>query len=95
MNDPQPKRKYRAATVVRQLEYDPCNDTESGRVFIAEGDHEDGYSYTVLDDEKEGFRDIECEALAVHRAREPMSKEAIQDFAVEQERAGRGWMDAE
>lgn len=78
--------RYSYATVVKQAEYDPRNDIESGQVFIVAGRHPDGYSYTVVDEQNEGFRDIHCETLGVvGPADSRLDKMGIQRWASEQE----------
>lgn len=56
---------YRYATVVRTVEDDPRNDIPAGQVRLIAGRHEDGWSYTILDEEREGFREVQCETLGV------------------------------
>lgn len=75
---------YQYATVVRSVEYDPRNDIDAGRIEIVAGKHPDGWARTVIDDEAEGFRDIEHETLGVVGAADvPMGKQEIKAWAAE------------
>lgn len=79
---------YRYATVVRSIEDDPVNDIESGRIMIVGGKHPDGWSRTVIDEELEGFRDVDHEALGVvGPADHPMDEKAIVTWAAETDEA--------
>lgn len=76
---------YRYVTLVKQTEYDPRNDIPPGQLSLAAGKHPTGESYTILDEENEGFRDIQREAVAVFEARKQMSEDDILDWATEQD----------
>lgn len=75
---------YLYASVVRLTMDDPRNDSlEEGDVMIVSGKHEDGYSYTVVDEEKRGFTDVECEVLRTVESPYRMGKQEIRSWAAE------------
>jgi len=75
---------FRHASVVRLTMDDPRNGHEEGTVFIEPGTCDDGVAYTVIDEENEGFLDIECEVLETFEADSPMSRSDIKDWGAQQ-----------
>lgn len=76
---------YKYACVVRLTMDDPRNDNlEEGDVLIAAGKCEDGVSHTVLDPEKKGFTEVECEVIETFEADQVMSKSDITDWGATQ-----------
>lgn len=79
---------YKYASVVRLTMDDPRNDhMKEGSVILVAGRHEEEYSYTVLDDEKEGFTDVECESLGVLEADYRMNQDEITTWGADQDEA--------
>ena len=80
-------KTYKYAAVIQLTESDPVNSLEEGDIFLVAGKHEDGHSYTVLDEEAGDIVDIECEVIKRLEADYRMPKEEIVSWAAEQERA--------
>lgn len=79
---------YKYASVTRLTMDDPCNEhLEEGTVLLTAGKHEETYTYAVLDEDKEGFTDVECEVLGVLEADQRMNKDEIETWAADQDRA--------
>lgn len=78
---------YKYASVVQLVEDDPANSATVGDIRLIAGQHEDTYSYTVHDDEKHDFVDVECEVIHVLEAPERMNKKEITQWAANQDEA--------
>ena len=73
--------KYRYGTVLRLTMDDPQNDhMPKGTMHLKAGKHENGWSHTVIDEEKEGFTEVKSETVAVYEAAGRMDKDAILEF---------------
>lgn len=79
---------YRYAAVVQLTMDDPVNeDRNEGDVMLVAGKNADGYSYTVIDEDTEGFVDVECEVLGTIEAPERMTENGIRAWAANQPEA--------
>lgn len=79
---------YKYATVVQLTEDDPANkELVEGEIIIAAGKHDEDYHYTVLDEENEGFADVNCKPLGVIKAPERMGENDIVSWAADQDEA--------
>ncbi len=76
---------YRYASKVRLTMDDPRNENMTeGTVMMLAGKCDEGVAYTVVDEEKEGYTNVECEVLAQYHADERMSEDEIKNFGVAQ-----------
>ena len=78
---------YRHAATVKQTMDDPVNDVEAGTITIVAGRCDDGVIRTVIDDETEGFLDIEGDVIERFHADARMSKRDIKSWAAEKANA--------